>query len=318
LNPAPRWLRFVARRLAAALVIACGLMLASFMLVRLVPGDPAIVAAGIGANGEEIAAIRQALGLHKPVAEQFGSYLSDVLKGELGRSFRTREPVSQVIQARLLPSLQLASAAIVTVLLMGIAIGMTIGALTRDGTRRRLDLAFGSVTSVFGSFPEFLTGTFVAIVFAVWLQLLPIAGSSGPKALILPVLALCLRPTAVLARIVRAETLNVLAQDYMRTARSKLLPTWAIYLRHALPNICASTLAVSGLIFAGLLGGAVVIENVFARVGLGSELVQAILARDYPVMQGIILTLGLGVVLVNALIDLGVALIDKRSLTDSS
>ena len=184
--------------------------------------------------------------------------------------------------------------------------------------RRRLDLAFGSVTSVFGSFPEFLTGTFVAIVFAVWLQLLPIAGSSGPKALILPVLALCLRPTAVLARIVRAETLNVLAQDYMRTARSKLLPTWAIYLRHALPNICASTLAVSGLIFAGLLGGAVVIENVFARVGLGSELVQAILARDYPVMQGIILTLGLGVVLVNALIDLGVALIDKRSLTDSS
>jgi peptide/nickel transport system permease protein len=168
---------------------------------------------------------------------------------------------------------------------------------------------------VIGALPEYLAGTFLAFVFAVWLRLLPVAGDAGWSSLVLPALAIALRPSAVLARIVRVETLNVLAQDYMRTARSKRLPVRLIYLRHTLPNVTTAALSIGGLLFAGLIGGAVVVENVFARPGLGTALVSAVMNRDYPVIQGLILMIGVAVAFVNLMVDVLQGILDPRSLT---
>jgi len=170
------------------------------------------------------------------------------------------------------------------------------------------------VTSVGGALPEFLASTFLAFVFAIWLRWLPVAGADERAAIVLPALAISLRPISVLSRIVRVETLNVLAQDYMRTARSKRLPPRLLYLRHALPNVLTAALTIGGLLFTGLLGGAVIVENVFAWPGLGTAVVQAVLNRDYPVIQGVILMLGMAVVLVNTLVDILLGVVDPRSI----
>src|SRR5439155_14249898 len=150
-------------------------------------------------------------------------------------------------------------------------------------------------------------------VFAVWLRVLPVAGTTGPQALVLPALAVSIRSTAILTRIVRVETLNTLASDFIRTARGKRIPDRIIYSRHTLPNVVTAALTVGGLLFAGIIGGAVVVENVFARPGLGTSLVQAVLVRDYPVVQGVVLVLGVIVVVVNATVDLLLAAIDPRT-----
>jgi len=238
-----------------------------------------------------------------------------VLRGDFGTSFALHIPVTDLIAQRIGYSLQLAVISLLLVMVVSIPGGMLAGALTRDGRRPRGEVVFTGAASVVGSIPEFLAGTFLAFVFAVWLRVLPVAGIEGWETLILPVLAISLRPTAVVARIVRVETLNVLAMDYLRTARSKRLPDRLIYLRHTLPNVLTAALTVGGLLFAGLIGGAVIVENVFARPGLGTGLVNAVQARDYPVIQGITLVLGLGVVIVNTLVVIALAIVDPRSLT---
>jgi peptide/nickel transport system permease protein len=191
---------------------------------------------------------------------------------------------------------------------------MLAGALTRDGRHRRAEVLLTAATSVIGALPEYLMGTFLAFIFAVWLRWLPVAGAEGLQSLLLPALAMSLRPIAVLIRVVRVETLNVLAQDYIRTARSKRLPERLIYFRHALPNVVTAALTISGILFAGLIGGAVVVENVFARSGLGTGLVTAVVNHDYPVIQGVVLVLGVTVVTVNAIVDILLGVIDPRSL----
>jgi peptide/nickel transport system permease protein len=227
----------------------------------------------------------------------------------------THADVSQVIRERIEGSVQLAGAALLLVLLVSVPLGMLAAAHTRDGRNRPSEVAITAVGSVVGAIPEYITATFLAFIFAVWLRLLPVAGASDWKALVLPTLAVSLRPIAVLTRVVRVETLNVLTSDYMRTARSKRLPTWQLYARHALPNVITGALTIGTLLFAGLVGGAVVVENVFARPGLGTALVAALLSRDYPVIQGIMLVLGATVVVANAITDVGLALLDPRSLT---
>jgi peptide/nickel transport system permease protein len=211
-------------------------------------------------------------------------------------------------------SLELAAAALILVLGVSIPAGLFAGALGRDNRHRKSDLAFTSVTSIFGSIPEYLTGTFLAFIFAVVLKWLPVAGSTGFASLVLPALAIALRPMSILARLVRAETLNVFATDYMRTARSKRLPARLVYLRHALPNVVTAALSIAGILFASIIGGAVVVENVFARAGIGTALVNAVLNRDYPLIQGLILVLGVLVVVVNALVDVLIAIVDPRSM----
>jgi peptide/nickel transport system permease protein len=294
--------------------VLAALLLACFLLLHLVPGDPAVRVAGVDATPEDVANVRHVLGLDRPLSIQFATYLASVARLEFGRSFVTNEPVNQVIADRLPKTLELALAATLLVISVSLPAGMLAAALTREDRNRVFELGFTAVTSTMSALPNFLTATFLGFLFAVWLGWLPVAGAGQWSSVILPALAVGLRPLGELARIVRVETLNVLAQDYLRTARAKRLPAWLIYLRHVLPNVLTSALTIGGLIFSGLVGGTVVVENVFAWPGLGTALVQAILARDYPVVQGITLLLGLAVVVANTAVDAVLALIDPRIL----
>jgi peptide/nickel transport system permease protein len=309
-----QWVAFLLRRLLAFFVIMIGIAFASFMIVRLIPGDPAIVILGDNATGPAIDQVHHELGLDQPFLVQMLSYFTNLAHGDLGNSFVTQEPVAQILVERIPNSLQLASLSLLLVLLAGVPLGIIAGALTRHGRHRGGELGFTTTTSVVGSLPEYLTGTFLAFLFAVWLRILPVAGSEGFASLILPTLAISLRPIAILARIVRVETLNVLAQDYVTAARSKRLPIRILYLRHVLPNVITAALTIGGILFASLIGGAVVVENVFARAGLGTALVTAVLDHDYPLIQGIALALGFTVVAVNTIVDILLTLIDPRSL----
>jgi peptide/nickel transport system permease protein len=309
------WISFALRRLLSLVIVLVVLGILAFGMVRLIPGDPAAIVGGIGATQEQTNAVRQQLGLDEPIYVQFVTYWSNAAHGNLGSSFITHQPVTEVISQRIGVSLQLAAVSLLLVLVVSIPGGMLAGAVTRDGIHRRLEVGFTAATSVVGSLPEYLAGTFLAFIFAVLLRLLPVAGSEGWQSIILPALAVSLRPMAILSRLVRVETLNVLATDYMTTARSKRLPARLVYLRHALPNVVTAALTIGGILFAALIGGAVVVENVFARAGLGTALVQAVIQRDYPVIQGIILVLGVTVVTINAIVDLLLAIIDPRSLS---
>jgi peptide/nickel transport system permease protein len=309
------WTRFLLRRLLSLVVILLALALATFAMVRLIPGDPALNILGLGATPQQIANVHHQLGIDQPLPVQLFTYFGNLLHGDLGTSFVTKQPVTDVIRTRIGNSLELAGASLLLVMLVSIPGGMLAGALTREGRHPRGEIGFTAVTSVMGALPEYLMATFLAFLFAVWLRLLPVAGAEGPQSLVLPVLAVSLRPIAVLLRIVRVETLNVLAQDYIRTARSKRLPARLIYLRHTLPNVVTAALTVGGILFAALIGSAVVVETVFARPGLGTSLVNGVLARDYPVIQGDVLVLGVVVVVVNAIVDILLAVVDPRSLT---
>ncbi len=311
------WLRFIVRRLISLVLVLLGLSFVVFMMVRLIPGDPARIVAGSDATQTQVDQIRSQLGLDKPVLQQFVTFLGDLIHGNFGTSYQFHVPVTQLLSANIPASLQLAGVSLLAVLVISIPGGMVLGALTRDGRHHRSELAFTGLSSVAGAIPEFLTGTFLALVFAVALHLLPIAGNEGFSSLVLPVAALAIRPIAVLLRIVRVETLNVLHQDYIRTAISKQLPRRILYVRHVLPNVLTAALTIGGVLFTSLIAGAVVIENVFGRSGVGSLLVQSILSRDYPVIQGIMLFLGAMVVIVNMTVDLTLGLIDRRTLAGS-
>lgn len=309
------WIGFLARRLAGLVGVLFALILLGFFMVRLVPGDPVVAAFGTEIPESELERIRGDLGLDKPAVEQLTSYLGSVLQGNLGKSFTTNEPVIDMITQRIGSSLELAAAALFVTLIGGLLIGMVAAAWTRNGRHPGSEVAFGGITSMLGAIPDFVWATLLIFLFAVTQEILPASGSGGIKFLILPALALGLPMAANIARIVRVETLNVLAQDYTRTARSERIPAWRLYLRHVLPNVLTATLTIGGLIFAGLIGGAVVVETVFARPGVGSALVTAVTSMNYPVVQGIILVLGLSVVIINTCVDILLGILDPRTLT---
>jgi peptide/nickel transport system permease protein len=307
--------RFLIRRLIGLAGVLAVLVVGVFCMVQLIPGDPVRSALGVDAQEADVVRIRHENGFDLPFFAQLWRYVSHLAHGDLGRSFTSAEDVSSIITGRIGSSLELAGAALAIVLIGGVTLGMLAAVLTREGRRPRFELGFAGATSILGALPDYLLGTILAFVFAVQFRLLPVAGSGGLKTLILPALAVSLHSTMTLARIVRVETLNVLAQDYIRTARSQRLPARIIYLRYALPNALTAALTVSGLIFASLIGGAVVVENVFARPGLGAALVDAVHSRQYVIVQGITLVLGCAVVLINTVVDLVIALIDPRSLS---
>jgi peptide/nickel transport system permease protein len=312
------WVRFLVRRLLSGLLVLVVLVCSVFVLVHLVPGDPVVKALGPDAPQATIDRIRAENGFDQPLGQQFTRYLSHLAQGDLGRDFVTGVPVSETIGQRIGGSLQIAGAALVLVLAVSIPLGMLAGALTREGRRRRLEVGFVSVTSVFSSIPDYLIATVLAFLFAVQFQLFPVADSDGLDSLVLPVLAVSLHSIMSLTRLVRLETLNVLAQDYIRTARSERLPARLIYTRHALPNVVTAALTLGGVIFANLIGGAVVVENVFGRTGLGTALVSAVTANQYVVVQGITLVLGVIVIVANLLVDITLGIMDPRSLAKRS
>lgn len=308
------WVRFGVQRTVSAVLIAFSLVVAVFLMVRLLPGDPARLVAGSHASPEQLAAIRHQLGLDRSAIGQFGSYMGDLSHLRLGTSFQTGETVNRVIAERLPKTAELAGVSVALTLLLSIPLGLAAAALTRDGRNRAFGALFSGTTGLVASLPVFLIGSLLAFAFAVELQWLPIAGSDSLDSIVLPALSVSLLPIALLARIVRLEALSVLGQDYVKTARSKRLPARTIYLRHILPNVVAGTLTIAGVMFAQLIGGVVIVENIFAWPGLGTVLVQAVSSHDYPVVQGVTLLLGFVLVVTNAFVDVVLALMDPRSL----
>ncbi|MFI9455853.1 ABC transporter permease [Amycolatopsis sp. NPDC052450] len=307
------WPAFLARRLGRVFLSLWVLMTAAFLMIQLIPGDPVRAALGMTAPAELVNARRAALGLDDPLWQQYFGYLGGLFRGDFGTSMLSGQPVGEIIADRLPATLQLALPAFVVCIAFAIPLGLTFAVLTRGGRRRGAELAFTSTTVLFAAIPEFLLAVALVAYFAVRLGWFPVAGQEGAGSLVLPVIALALGPASTLSRIVRVETLSVLGKDFIRTARAKRLPARLVYLRHALPNALTATLTLGGLLLISMVAGTVLVENVFAWPGLGSTISQSILQKDYPLVQGIVLVYGTGVLLVNLVVDLLLAVLDPRS-----
>ena len=307
------WLRFAARRLGQLLISVLVLVTASFLIIHLVPGDPVRAALGIDAPQSLVAARRHALGLDDPIWLQYAHYLKNLVTGQMGTSITSGLPVSEVIGQRLPATLELAVYSFIVSVGLALPIGLGMAVLTRNGRRRAAELSFTSAGVVLAAIPGFLLAVGLVYVFSVQLGWTPVAEEAGFTSFVLPVLAMALGSAAVLARILRLEVLGAMQADYVRTARAKRLPSWRIYLVHVLPNALTATLTICGLLLAALIAGTVLVENVFAWPGLGATIVASILSKDYPVVQGIVLVYGTGVLVVNLLVDVVLALLDPRS-----
>jgi len=307
------WLGFAARRLGQLLVSALVLVTASFLMIHLIPGDPVRAALGLNAPPQLVATRRAQLGLDDPLWLQYLHYLKNLFTGQFGTSISSGLPVSQVIGQRLPYTLALAGYSFIVAVLVAVPAGLVLGVLTRNGRRRGLELGATTVSVVLAAIPGFLLGVGLIYVFGVTLHWLPVAYKPGFAAYVLPVAAMAAGPVAILVRILRLEVLAALQADYVRTARAKRLPDWRVYLLHVLPNALTATLTIGGLLLSAMVAGTVLVENVFAWPGLGQTIVSSIIAKDYPVVQGIVLVYGTGVLLINLVVDIALALLDPRS-----
>jgi ABC-type dipeptide/oligopeptide/nickel transport system permease component len=301
-------LRYGVRRLVQAVPILFVISALTFATFRLVPGDAAVLLTGEDATPETLAAVRRQLGLDRPVLEQYGAYLAGLARGHLGTSIRTKRSVAQELVERVPATLELALAG---GLLFTVA-GLTLGTVAATAAGRWPDHLIGLLTTLGVSVPGFWLGAMLVLVLSVELQLLPVAGRGSPAFLVLPALTLSIPATALLARLVRASLLEALDEDYVRTARAKGLLEGAVVVRHALRAALVPVVTVTGLEFGRLIGGAIVIENLFAWPGFGRLLVNAIHARDYPVIQGAILVFSAALLAINVLADLLAGVVDPR------
>jgi peptide/nickel transport system permease protein/oligopeptide transport system permease protein len=301
-------LSYVLKRFLSMIPVLFGISLLLFLMLRLLPGDPAQVLAGQMASPEDIAAIRTQLGLDRPIHVQYLAFLGRLVRFDLGRSARTQNPVTEEIWARLPNTLLLATVAITLACLFGIPAGVI--SAVRPYTW--VDYLV-TVAALFGiSMPVFWLGIMLVIVFSVMLKWLPAGGTGSWQHVVLPSVTLASFVVAFIARMTRATMLETLSQDYTTTARSKGLRENTVIVKHALRNALIPIVTVVGLQFGLLLGGAVLTETVFAWPGIGRLIVDSILARDYPMIQGAILVFGLLYILVNLAVDLAYALIDPR------
>jgi peptide/nickel transport system permease protein len=307
---------FLARRLAATIPVLLFVAVFVFAMLRLTPGDPAAVLAGDNATPQQIEEIRAQLGLDEPVWTQFAIYASRLLQGDLGVSYFFNQPVTDLVAQRIEPTLSLALVTILVTVVVAVPLG-TLAAYRHGGWLDRLVMGF----SVAGfSIPVFVLGYLLIWIFAVELRWLPVQGftsiSQGLwpfiERMILPASALSVIYVALIARIARASVLEVLGEDYVRTARAKGLAELAVVVRHALRNAAVPIVTVVGVGIALLIGGVVVTESVFNIPGLGRLTVDAVLARDYPTIQAVILLFSFLYVLINLLIDLTYLVLDPR------
>jgi peptide/nickel transport system permease protein/oligopeptide transport system permease protein len=299
---------YLLRRILIALPTLLGVVVLVFLMVRLAPGDPAVLLAGEFATPETLEAIRARYGLDRSLPEQFLIYLEALLRGDLGESARSRSPVLEELKTYFPNTLELASAAILVAVLTGIPLGVL--AALRPGSS--LDLSVMVLALLGVSMPVFWFGLLAILIFSVGLGWFPVAGKGTLAHLVLPAITLGINATALLARMTRGTLLEVLSQDYIRTARAKGLAERVVIFKHALRNALIPVVTVVGLEFGTLLSGAVITETIFAWPGLGQLLVGSILARDYPVVQGAVLLVAISFVLINLLVDLLYATIDPR------
>lgn len=283
-----------------------------FSVMHLLPGDPAQLMLA-GAEGgsippERLEELRQQMGLNEPLAVQYLHFVGNALQGDLGRSIRFQVPVTELIGERFGSTLQLAVAGLVVAIAIGLPLGM-VAAARKGGC---IDALCMTLSYVGSSMPVYWLGLLLVLVFSFNLHWLPSAGGSGLRSLVLPAVTLGLLSAGVLARLIRSSMLEVGTEDYMRTAYAKGLPTRLVILRHGLKNAMIPVLTMIGLQFGALLAGTVVTETVFSRPGLGRLIVNAILSKDYPLVQGAILFLAVVYLLVNLAVDIAYAWLDPR------
>jgi peptide/nickel transport system permease protein len=298
---------YVARRLVDAALGVLGVTTIAFLAIRL-SGDPVALLITEYATPEDIARVRHVLGLDQPLWVQYARFLGDAVRGNFGESLRFIKPAASLVYSALPATVQLAAAALLLALAAALPLGMVAG--VRRGSA--VDGAAIVLATLGQSMPYFWLGILLIMVFAVRLQWLPAFGSDSWRHLILPALTLAMTPMARIARIVRSGMVEVLTQDYIRTARAKGLRAGAVVVRHALPNLAIPLVTLLALDFGTLLGGAVVTETIFAWPGVGRLVVQAIQSRDYPVVQAVVFYLATAVVLLNLALDVVYARLDPR------
>ena len=302
-------LGYILRRVAATVPVVWGVSTFVFLMIHLVPGDPVQLMYGnLPMSQADLARIRAQLGLDQPLLVQYGRFFIALAQGDLGQSIRSHRPVTEEIMLRLPYSVLLATLS--TAAAVGLGIFGGVLAATRRG--RWLDTLTTAVSVMGVSIPSFWLGLMLIFLFAVRLGWLPASGSGTAQHLVLPVLSLALLSSAIIARLTRSGMLDVLGMEYVTTARAKGLGETALLYRHALKNALIPVITIVGLQFGALLGGAFVVETVFAWPGVGRLAVQALSNRDYPIIQGVVLFVSLVVVLVNLATDLLYVVIDPR------
>jgi len=301
-------IRYISLRLLFALPALWLIVTMVFLLAHIVPGDPVAQMLGEGARADDLQQLRHALGLDVPIPIQYGRYLKGVLHGNLGESFRFQQPVTRVILEHYPATLELAAVALGVCILIGIPSGV----LAAHKRGEKTDHAVGVLTLFGLSLPNFALGPVLMLVFSVVLGWLPVTGRGGMPHLVLPAFTLGAALAAILTRMVRTSVIEELSADYVRTARAKGVSESGVLFRHALRNALIPILTILGLQFGTLLAGTIVTETIFSWPGIGHLTVQAINARDYPLLQGCILLIAVSYVVVNMLTDLVYAVVDPR------
>jgi len=304
-------LAYIERHLLFAIPVLIGVSALVFLMLNYIPGQaPEILAlqSGTALSAEDLERIREQLGLNDPIIVQYGRFLGNVLQGDLGRSMRSNRPVTEIIADAFPATLQLAVAG----MLIAIVIGVTLGILASIFRGTWIDSTTMIAALIGWSIPSFWLGIILILLFSVRLGWFPITGQGGLERLVLPALTLGLAGAGLIARLVRTESLEQLGREYVTTARAKGLREWKVIIRHVFRNSMIPVITVIGLQFGQLLGGTVIIENVFARQGIGRVAVEALLERDMPVLQGATLLLALIFILSNLAVDIAYGILDPR------
>ena len=301
-------LTYILQRLLGALFVIFGVVSIVFLLIHLIPGDPVEIMLGESASTTDREALRVALGLNQPLWVQFQQYLAGLLQFDMGNSIHFRRPVSDLLLERLPATGLLAAMTLLITLVLALPLGI-IAAVRRDTVWDSGAMTF-SMLGV--SIPNFWLGPILILVFSLWLGWFPVSGRNGFDSVVLPALTLSTGLIAVLSRMVRSSMLEVLGEDYMRTARAKGLASQQIILHHGLRNALLPVITLLGLQLGALLAGAVITETVFSWPGVGLLTIESIQSRDYPVVQACVLLISVTYVLVNLLTDLAYAWIDPR------
>jgi peptide/nickel transport system permease protein len=306
---------WVARRVLAVVPVLFGVSLAVFSMLFLVPGDPVkMMLAEFVTTPDQIAQMREQLHLDEPILVQYGRFVGQALRGDLGTSIRSRRPVTSEIGENLSSTAQLALASMA----VAVAVGVPLGLLAALGRNSWLDVGAMLVALLGVSMPSFWLGLLMIFAFSLHLGWFPATGGGTPLHLVLPSVTLGTIAAAIIARLTRSSMLEVLGQEYVRTARAKGLAWWGVVVRHALKNALIPVITIFGLQFGNLLAGAVIVETVFSRPGLGRLIVGGILAKDFPLVQGTVLFVATGYVLINVLVDVAYAFVDPRIRFGSS
>ena len=307
---------FLARRLLFMIPVALLVSFVTFMLIHLIPGDPARVLLGESATPQTVAALRHQLGLDKPLLTQYVLWLGQALHGNLGQSIQLQQPVTQAILQRLPVTAELG----IISLIVSVALAIPLGVLAAGTRNTPIDWLINVLSLIGTSIPNFVLGLLLILFLAVVIRPFPPGGyvpfTQDPLAnlhdLVLPVITLAAGAVAGNLRQVRASMIEVLSQDYIRTARAKGLGRGRVYFVHALRNALLPLLTIVGLQAGAILGGAVIIESIFLWPGVGLLAIQSILSKDYPVVQGVVLLSALSYMLVNLLVDVGYGALDPR------